>query len=110
MYLVIKAADEKRGAELAGLAQALKEAGSMPGPIQVTDSGIQQGRLGPVPEAIMVAVAAVGAGGSITIAVRELIRALLRRRSDLDVTVSLGHGQEITVIPHDRQRMSADEL
>ena len=111
MNLVIRAVDEERRPELASLARALRSAGAMPGPVEVINSQINPGHLGLAIEAITVAVAAAGAGGSVTVAVRELIRALLSQRSSLEVSVRLGQSQEIRFVANDLpRRMSADEL
>jgi Effector Associated Constant Component 1 len=84
MEIIIRPEDPARRTELPALAESLRQ-GSILGRIDVLWSEPAPDRLGPTPEAVSVAIAAVGAGGAVTVAAREILRALLSRRSVLNL-------------------------
>jgi hypothetical protein len=116
MDIVLRPLDPARRVELPVLAQSLRRSGQIQGQIEVLWSQPARDRLGPMPEAVSVAVAAVGTGGAITVAAREIVRALVRRNSLLDVEISVRRGErEIRVhargiSSHDLRHMTADSL
>jgi len=95
--------------ELRLLGQALRDSDVVTGKLVLTrERPIAPDRLGPWVDAISVAV---GAGGAITVFVRELARYLRRRSTDLDIEVSRGpDGTRIKLSAKGLRAMSATEL
>jgi hypothetical protein len=83
----IRATGQPGPDELRSLAVVLREGDVVDGAIGFAGEPLAADRLGPWLDVITVAV---GAGGAVTVLIREVTHYLLRRTSDLDLEVSQG--------------------
>jgi CRP/FNR family cyclic AMP-dependent transcriptional regulator len=77
--ILVELADPARRTELPALAESLRRSAAIPGTIKVLWSAPDRDRLGPLPEAMSVTIAAKGGPGAGRLTVRAVIRVLLDR-------------------------------
>jgi hypothetical protein len=94
--------------ELRSLAVALREGEAVDGAIGFAGGSPAADRLGPWLDVITVAV---GAGGAVTVLIREVMRYLMRRTTDVDLEVSQGpDGPRVRLSAKRLRVMSPDQL
>jgi hypothetical protein len=108
LEVCIRATAQPGADELRSLAVALREGEVAGGAIGFAGESLATDRLGPWLDVITVAV---GAGGAVTVLIREVTQYLLRRATDIDLEVSQGpDGPRFRLSAKRLRVMSADQL
>jgi hypothetical protein len=108
MDLIIRIVDQHNPDELRLLGEALRDSDVTGELVLARERPVAPDRLGAWVDVISVAV---GAGGAMTVFVRELARYLLRRSTDLDIEISRGpDGTRLSLSAKGLRTMSASEL